>query len=337
MHPMGHAAPPPAFHELRFAVPPLWSVDWEGFPAAEGLEQDITRQLGRMGQLGRLAHDTEATPERAAWVQLWTLAFALLRDTLWAWREDNTLSLHLLSRTAFEADLNVLTMLHGAVDDQGADDHDAVIDRLRAYAAWCLWQDMALYDSLLNERNLRAAFDPRVSQGLAQSLEDDPEKRRWFEELFGPVVPDDDVQVARQEAAAESMWGAARRRVESWLRDPRLKPWRQELEEAARRREPVRSYADLIKSQESVARQLEELGMAQARAIYIGVSHYVHGATFDCFLKTTRDQIIPMGAALPGKEEAAIQVFENVRHMTSLLGFVGHRILWPQQTSARGS
>ncbi len=99
--------------------------------------------------------------------------------------------MRLLERVAFESVIHVHTIL----EPGGSGAWDEVIERMRAYTAWCLWNDKRFYAELL---------DPQTQQGIwdqAPTLEivSDPDERAMYERLFGPLEVEEQYALRRQQ------------------------------------------------------------------------------------------------------------------------------------------
>src|SRR5574341_2184396 len=191
-----------AFEDYALIIPQLWEKEdkWKDALAhAEGAEKDLILCQVRAVNLLKYIPDSKGSPERVSWLSLWSKVFSALEGTRGALGRDAEAAIAVLARVAFESALHVhaildpvhiLERLKGSsaaktsVSDHARDGAwNEVVDRLRAYAAWCLWSDRLYYEELLDPRTLEGVYDPPPTRELVS----DPQARAAHEAFCGPL------------------------------------------------------------------------------------------------------------------------------------------------------
>lgn len=317
-------ADPLPMEQTQFYAPSLWERGWhEALEQASDLEREFVRSHGHLAHLLIGIDGTAVTPERLGWMQLWSLHFTLVEELLAAIRSESSLSLNLLARTHFEALLYVLAIAEPSGGDGGDPE---VRDRLLAYTAWCLWQDLSWYDEVLDRRTQRGVWDTSLARELADEFEADPEKRAAFESLFGEVPAIDPVAQSRRRSESGANLSDHRRRVVLWLQHDDLVPWRRKLEEAKQNRSHIHSYFDLIGTARSVPGQLNQHDMRWAYASFSLGSMYAHGTSVDLFLHTGERGVTPRPST-PTSIEKGAAALQSITESVVMLALLKRR-LW---------
>jgi len=158
-----------SYQDYVIKVPTIWDRNWEdAIDKAEGIEKTILVFQARAANLLKSIDDFKATPDRLAWLSLWTKAFSAI-DSVWGALERNSeYVLEIVSRVAFETLLHVKTIAEPLTDNitnLTPDSYKKATDRLRAYTVWCCWNDQQYYKEYLNFRNMEATYDAKPSAG----------------------------------------------------------------------------------------------------------------------------------------------------------------------------
>jgi len=138
---------------------------------------------------------------------------------------------------------------------------DEVIDRMRAYTAWCLWNDKGFYEELLRPQTQHGIWDQRPTLEIVR----DPDQRAIYERLFGPLEVEEQDELKRQQDVQIYQAEQAKRRIEIWLDHPDLQPWAQKLASAPRR---IRSFFELLDENPYMPSRLRGMGMGFAYITY---------------------------------------------------------------------
>src|SRR2546425_11823323 len=100
------------FREYKFIVPELWKHDWHhAISNAEGMERRILVTQQKAASMVEVISDRTATPERMAWMTMWTRSLAAAGATLAAQRHHSEFMLNVLSRVCFEAKIQAYTII----------------------------------------------------------------------------------------------------------------------------------------------------------------------------------------------------------------------------------
>jgi hypothetical protein len=298
------------FDRVSLVLPPLWEkVDAWKQAIAQSFEPDtsIVQAQWRLVQALRKAGPLAVSPELAAWLLIWSRCFNLCEAVLAARERPTGVALHVFNRAAFEAvlQLQVIVELPQDMQDDRFDEstlRSLVIDRLRAYAAWCLTYDERYYQSLLDPDYLKSVYDPEPDRNFIAQL---GANRAKYEAVFGPIV-----EVSDEEATLEMQQAAERtnlrlQTIRAWLNDRRLEPWRTKIRDLEarnpRRRREVAFYELFDDKQSSVRQRLKETGRLAHYVEYQTASRVLHGSTLDSFAIANSEVLVPAFADI--KEE----------------------------------
>jgi hypothetical protein len=267
---------------LKLNVPRLWEHDWEtAIHAATGAESFLLNVEGRAAHLLKFIDDPSLNFERLAWVNLWTKSFSILEGARAAVHQESQYLLEILSRTSFELQLHVLT----------ASEADPV-DRLRAYATWCLWNDRCFQKEFLDGRTLGGLWNPQP----AKEIVNDPGARATYERLFGPLDIETDPKELRKGRFRQQNAEQFRlHRLESWLGHPDLRASRDRLASltGGDEKKQVSFFALFNESERSVAQRLRSLEMRFLYLAYVKGSMFVHGSTLEHLFVMDEQSVTP--------------------------------------------
>ncbi len=185
----------------------------------------------RLANLCAGINGTQLTPERLAWLNLWTRAWHVLGVVPTAAEDRNLLGLHSAQRAAQELAVHLLLLFQpigivtrfrkrfgtsGEVDEAVRSD---VLRRMRGFTAWALMNDRAAL--IREERSLRETYDPAP----AKELRKDPAEALIHEALFGAISDDTDAEHRAARAIASQRLAEQGARLGDWLRSPGLEEW----------------------------------------------------------------------------------------------------------------
>lgn len=268
-------------YALRLRLPEF-SGDWDDVVAqAEGAEKDLLTVLARGANLLKPINDFSANFERVAWLSLWTKCYWNVQAALSALRGRSEYFLEVLSRTSFEVLLHVLTITEANPTE-----------RLRAYSAWCLWNDRSFQIEFVDPHTLNGIWDPQPAEGILR----DPNARLAYEQLFGPIdVETDRRKLAKGRLRQQHEERLRLHRLETWLEHGDLRRWYEKLRAATKgkKKKQVAFFALFNESDRSVARRLEELQMRFLYINYVKGSLYVHGSTVEHSLYLQEGALTP--------------------------------------------
>jgi len=256
-------------YALRLKLPEF-SGDWKAVVAeAEGVEKDLLTVLARGANLLKPINDFSANFERVAWLSLWTKCFSTVQAALSALRGRSEYFLEVLSRTSFEVLLHVFTITEASPTE-----------RLRAYSAWCLWNDRSFQIEFVDPKTLDGIWDPQPAERILR----DPNTRLAYEQLFGPInVETDRRTLAKGRLRQQHEERLRLHRLEAWLGHRDLRKWYGKLLAATKgkKKKQVNFFALFNESDRGVARRLESLQMRFLYVNYVKGSLHVHGTTVE--------------------------------------------------------
>ena len=292
-------------HKLKFELPRLWEHDWERMAAdSNGAEKLLLSIEGQAAHLLKFMSDDVANFERLAWLGIWSKSFCILEGARGALGQRSQYTVELLSRAVFEMVLHAFTI------------HEIEpIKRLRAYAAWCLWNDHHFQMKFLDPSTLSRIWNPHPAVDIAK----DAESRRVYEELFGPLDIETDPKELHRGRVDQFREEKLRLdRLAAWLSDPDVCPWVERLSNLSKRRgrAPIPFFALFNETEGSVARRLESLDMGFLYLAYVKGSMFVHGSTLDHMYLTQERCLTPL---FTGNRENVEAQAEQIGHACNIV------------------
>jgi len=251
--------------------------------------------------------DLLVTPERIAWIGIWTRTFLMI-DSVIRMSEELLFDypLQILSRVAFEAKLQILSILEPLKLYYQISDPDfpfstriskdaeenawqTVLERLCAYSAYCLFNDKRLLTEVIRPKNLDAIWDPRPVSDILSN----PEKYKQYVSLFGPlelqIDLQTDIELKRQKEKQRDYFKKEIERINRWLSHPKLRSSHHKLEN-----NPNMSFFTLINTKEQKIRhQLKELNLEMGILSYGRQSMLIHNSTLESFYLVNDNQVVP--------------------------------------------
>lgn len=274
---------------------------------------------------------------------LWARSFLLLQSAADLYGAYSVRITDGLYRLAFELSLQVdairfpwdrLNKLHVrsggkiAVSDGRFDTAwKEVTDRLRAYAAWALTNDLVYHRSRSSEWELRAIHQPTNPQDIPKT----PEEAALLKYLYGDweVIGEAEAQADLKRARAEHAERAAE--ILGWLSDPafggwtteRLAPWIQGL------RSDVPPFFQLLDPEATtISRAFRSLDIPHLYGAYSRGSMTLHGSSLTQFLAVSADSsgkvITPLVLADETNGALLCSRLAETAH-SSMLGLMGMR------------
>ena len=334
-----------AFEDYALLIPHLWEKEdqWQAaLVDVEGAEKELILCQVRAVNLLKYIPDSKGSPERLAWLSLWAKVFSALEGTRGALGREAEAAIAVLARVAFESALHVhailepvhiLERLKGSnaakttVTDRARDGAwNEVVDRLRAYAAWCLWSDRLYYEELLDPRTLEGVYDPQPTRELVS----DPQARAAHEAFFGPLDLRNEHELQADRSNYEREIKSFLGRVKDWLADRRLEPWVRRLTRRAPAESSGSSFFSLLDdSSVGVARRLHSLGLRFSYSRYVRGSMLVHGSTLDQSLYVVADSIAPVLGSLNFDAQAAARDVCGSCNQVVLGLHLAQKKIWP--------
>jgi len=227
--------------DYKIVIPKIPSdEEWsEYIESLEGRERDIYTLCAKGYNLLADFNETSATYERIGWLSLWTKVMTALESIIPAVQSGSNLILQSLSRATFEwmqHQFAITDPIHDLIENMRINKQVAiseyvyrsVVDRLRAYAAWCLWSDKNFYQELLDPRTQRNIWDSRPAREILENAK----KWQQHEMLYGPLNSETDEKKLKQgRRNMEALYREKIRRIDDWLGDAKIQHWFKKLEE----------------------------------------------------------------------------------------------------------
>lgn len=288
-----------------FDIPALDTSDLDQVVGELGdLDATLLAEQARALDLLDGVNATDVTPERLAWLILWSQLFAALRSVQAAVVFRSRLLLESTWRFTLEVFLHLLTILEPALDEEEEEISDElrasrleeVERRLMAFAAWCLWND---------DHHIDWVLDPRTLQSLGTLAEDAPRE--------------DELSAVRMQR--EQIWDL--------MDTEALDPWIRKMD---RRRDgpearQVYSFYELLGLETtSVSQRLLTLDSSASIGAYSRASVVMHASTANHFLAVQEGRVrprLPDGTPVESASTPYITAGLNL-----LDGIKAH--LWPQ-------
>jgi hypothetical protein len=266
----------------KIDFPTIWEEDWaEAYESAtNGVDREIVLSLGRGAHLLRDIKDKKFSFARLAWFCLWARTYWLLDSARKGLSAKSEYTLEVLERLSFELTLHVEVI---AESDS--------IDRLRAYAAWCISADINYQKTLLKPETLDAIWNPEP----ARSIMKDTERLASHENLFGPITVDiDEKRLRRGRFRQQNQEQHRLHRMKSWLAHPELATWKLKLNTLAKNKKGQPTFFNVLSEAEtSVRSRLRQKDRLFTYLAYSKGSLFVHGSTLEQFLSITPEYAAP--------------------------------------------
>jgi hypothetical protein len=284
--------------DLTLYVPSLWDQPWEEYvESSDGLERDfIIAQAAYAKTLRQIAGE-RASPEKMAWLSLWSRLFGALSGARGAAKWESRFAVTVMERVAMEAFLHLEVVMLPVLGGNGQPTSHAwknVRDRLCGYLAWTLYGDELFYRQLLDDKILEAIFDPVPERKVIEEL---GSSMQAWETLTGSqfeVVSDQEAFSDRKKARKQLM--ADTNRVTKWLSDPRLRPWIDKLRILKRdstNHQGATTLFALFDLSSSVAGYLKKSDARIKYLTYLKGSGCIHGSSFEASMVATDAMIAP--------------------------------------------
>jgi hypothetical protein len=291
--------------KVQLIIPELWKKDWD--QAIKECDENLTIVLKSQIRLVNLLKDIDDKSfsfRRAAWLCLWTRLFNIVEGISGALQSNSQVLIEILDRMLFESWLQIYTIL-------GTEKNVNRGERLNAYSAWCLYNDLAFQDYLLQDSIMDGIWDIEEEKSL---LEDTPENQLIREKLFGPQdtekLTTDFHEANKRKMRHKSQEYKKRDRIEKWLEHEEIAPWIQRIK-ALKKFNP-QFYQVIDKTKKNLFSALKSFNFNEkdiefAYIIYKQSSMTIHGSSFSKNFTLNSKMIFPnfSGNSESLKKEAA--------------------------------
>jgi hypothetical protein len=289
----------PGLQDLKLFVPVVDSAAWDtALEEAPADEKPFIRRQAQLCTLLDRVRNTDASPEVIGWLSLWSRCFGICDAARGAFLRQTTIGLGFLERPAYELALQTECIFEG----------NSLIDRLRAYVAWCLAADRDYLTTLANPDHLARAYDQLPTRTLLNSLKSaDPKTAALFgdiEELSDQEADFDRDQTLRKTQTKIQL-------INEWMSDARLTPWTTRIDtlrDRKRSKNAIEFYALFNETESSVYKRLTDPNGKNARYAYLAFSRgsaILHGSTLDRSLRLNANGVAPLIGA-DDRELAAV-------------------------------
>jgi hypothetical protein len=314
------------FESLTILVPELWDKEWDQLiDDADGYEREFLAAQARYARMLQGLKASPATPEKIAWLALWSRLFGCLTGGRGAAEWESRFASSIIARVCYETTLHIqavlLPVLKAVEPPDGAisEEHwEMVRDRLRGYLAWTLRGDQRLYRHVLQEQNLNDAFDPRPEREFIRDLGESREAWERLSRQELEIVSDQEAFNDRAKAVA--FFRSELNRVTLWLADSRLQPWRVKLSGLESATDGSVSLFALLDAGHSVSSFLRSRNAGVGYYEYLKGSAFVHGSSLETAMFTQATVVAPDFADLAGGFRSSTEQILSQAHL--------HAVLW---------
>ena len=195
----------PSMNDLTLLLPQLPSErEWmKTISELEGRSKESATVRAKGYNLLADFQEPKASFERIGWLNSWAKAMTALESAISAFDYGSDWVLQTISRATFEWWLHILVIIEPMYDliEIERSSHKVVVsgrtheyakretvERLRAFAAWCLWKDKIHFSERLHPKTLEAAWDPNPAKEILSSKE----ALEKYEMLFGRLESETD-------------------------------------------------------------------------------------------------------------------------------------------------
>jgi hypothetical protein len=283
---------------------PVGSMDklYKTIETLDGLNKESAIVLARGFNLLSEFDEPKATYERIAWLNIWSKSVNCLRSAIPSYDTQNNLALKILCRSTFQWTLHCLVIMDPILDlysqklksskvriSLSSEDLclKRSIQRLQAYAAWCLWSDLLHYKEISHSKTLDGVYDPNPAKEIMK----DKERLFWHEKFFGKLdIETDEIVLKKGRIELEQYYMSKIEQIENLLADQLLKPWIDKIKASDT---PCPSFFSLFANQTSLPKYLFKHGLRFAYGQYSLNSMILHGSTMEQFLIFSDTSISP--------------------------------------------
>lgn len=319
---------PLADYTLELPLLALLRQDWDGqIREADGLRKRMLQQQQIALHALNEVNAEPTTPEKLAWLVLWTRAFDLQRaafDLCWTLSQGICVPLF---RLAMELSVHV-SAIRAPFDDlaEGPNDPNeawpAVADRLRGYAAWCLIHDLKIAQDFLHDDYVTNAFiatprDDTPNSPVQRAIGD------WLwgkPEVVSEAEAEHDAKNWKRERTAELA------RIQDWLCEPSLSDWSRRICEMRhpKRLHQLPSLYELFgTTEQSMYARMRSQQQSHLYRHYAQTSNLLHGSTIEQYIVVSDHTVIPR-TVFGSEFEHRAEALANTAHV-SMIGLLGMR------------
>lgn len=257
----------------------------------EGVDQDLIKIEYNLLLLTRDSKSESLPPHYVAWHILWYNAFNVTRGARAALGLNSVFTIKVLKRIIFELDQITDCIIRGTQVDHSEDvSKENIEDRLSAYFAWCLWQDIRYYEHILEGRFQNMLWDERPAREVAQ----DPTRLKFHESIYGPLDPLSDKELIKmKEEQRVKLWQLVDK-LKKLAQHRDVSKWLEKIDDDWGVEYAYRSFFELLAMKKiGMAKMLKEREMSLLYPIYESGSRLLHCSTFVQIFYPSETNIIP--------------------------------------------
>ena len=254
---------------------------------ATGLKQEILRIQYNTLLLLKDINDNKASFERLAWFNIWTREMLLLDSVIAASDHNSEFLLQILDRISFELMLHLHIILDTFVcvekKNHAETRNTMIVDRLRAYTTWCLWNDLGYLKDFTHHETLKHIWSPEPARGIMA----DSENYAEYVKYYGEIDTETDENVLKKGLFKQRDRGLHNKhRLQTWLDHKGLIKWKTKLEQLSKFNNSSPSFFSLFdESEKSICNRLKTLNLRFMYVSYIQSSLLIHGSSLEANLR----------------------------------------------------
>lgn len=332
-----------SLNDFDLILPPILSeAQWVAIiNELDGCQKEAAILRAKGYNLLKAFDESKATFERLGWLTLWSKTTTALESAISAFQFGSDWILQTISRSTFEWVLHSLVILEPSSDlisfeesskfkvsvskEKRDDSNRETVNRLRAYAAWCLWSDKDYYDECIHPKALADGW----SGNPAKDILSDKESLQQYVNLFGTQVFEAETNEAKllhEKKNMERFYAAKKERVARLLNEPQIKVWTDRLQNLQRRNKGSVSFFNLFDSEASVPKTLKKHGLRFAYMHYLKGSMALHGSTMEQFILFEDSSVSPRNETIKHNNDETLfqSIIADCNQIFVLLGSIDH-------------
>lgn len=331
-----------SLNDLEIRLPQLPSEEeWmNAISELEGHEREAVIIRAKGYSLLNDFNEPKASYERLGWLNLWSKNMTALESAIKAYQNNSDWLLQTISRSTFEWWLHIITIIEpihdlikfeesnlkvAIMDSYRENTYKKTLDRLRAYAVWCLWNDRKYFQERVHPKTLTAAWDPDP----AKEILSDEARLASYEQLYGKLESEIDENILKQgKEDQKRLLNEKISRIDQWLDDPQIEKWHKIILEIPRTNRGTVTFFDLFDPIDTVIKRLYKFGIRFTYTEYMASSMGLHGSTMKQFININ-DSGISLRLQMNNKADETLfrGIVSKCNQNIVLLGVVNHFIL----------
>jgi len=312
-------------NSFSFVIPEFVESEWrEAIDDAEGFSRELLIKKAEVVSLIREIKDNDVTPAKLAWMNFWTRCISTLDGVQSALSGNSSFLLEVLERISTEKFMQIYTICE-PLTKTGSSSRETVIDRLNAYAAWTLGEDIRYLKTISHKSSLDMVSDRDPARGMKAA----------YEALFGEISIDTDpVSLNAGRKRQKEELRNCHRRLDAWIKHPDLARWKEKIrilenQYESTKRKSVSFYEIFNITEKSLGAKMNQIELGIGYLRYKQSSMLIHGSTIEQRNLTISNKIVPKIGADKDEMESSADIVCSHCHRTALyLGIIAKH-LWP--------